>query len=243
MEEGDGMIQPVGFFKIHRELFVKPIWLQSTLEQQIILITLIAMANYSEKQWEWKGKKFKAKPGQFVTSLNSIVKDSGPGVTMQNVRTALKRFENLEFLTNESTKQGRLITIVNWELYQGQGEQPNKGVNSHLTKSQQRPNKQLTSKEECKEGKKERKEIYRCIQHLELSKKDFDKLLDKYSREDIDDVLDHMENYSGLKKYKSAYLTANNWLKRRIGEKGKQPAVESRDWKQYVKDRGGVTND
>ncbi|MFL0267237.1 hypothetical protein [Candidatus Clostridium radicumherbarum] len=50
------------------------------------------------------------------------------------------RFEKLGFLTNKSTKTGRLITIDNWELYQVELKQTNKGSNKDLTKSQQRPN-------------------------------------------------------------------------------------------------------
>lgn len=76
------------------------------------------MANHEENDWEWQGKKFKAEPGQFVTSLESIAKTAGKGITIDHVRTAIERFRKLDFLTNKSTKTGRLITIVNWESYQ-----------------------------------------------------------------------------------------------------------------------------
>lgn len=144
------MIQPVGYLKLWRELFTKPIWLESTPEQKTILITLLAMANFSNKEWEWKGKSYKAKRGQFVTSLDSIAKNAGTGISVQNVRTALKRFEKYEFLTSQSTNRNRLITIVNWELYQ----QNDNELTSNLTSSQQAANKQLTTREEGKEGKK-----------------------------------------------------------------------------------------
>jgi DnaD/phage-associated family protein len=153
------LIQPVGYFKIWRELFTKPIWLNSTPEQKTILITLLAMANYREKKWEWQGKPFECQPGQFITSLDSIQENCGQGVTIQNIRTALKRFEKLEFLTNQSTKTGRLITILNWELYQGDNEELNKDTNKDLTKTQQTANKQLTSREESKEVKKYIEEV------------------------------------------------------------------------------------
>lgn len=150
------MIQPIGHFKVWRALYTKPIWLKSTLEQQVILVTLIAMANFKENEWEWKGQKYVVKPGQFITSLESIRENTGGNVSVQNIRTALARFEKLGFLTNESTKTGRLITLVNWEDYQGTEEQPNKGNNKDLTKTQQRGNKDLTPIEEGnKEIKKE----------------------------------------------------------------------------------------
>jgi len=147
------MISGVGFFKLHRELFNKPIWLNSTPEQKTVLITILAMVNFRENEWEWKGKKFKTKPGQTVTSLDKIKQACGKGVSQQNVRTALKRLEKLEFLTNESTKDGRLVTIVNWALYQVEekNQQSNQqSPNIELTDDQQTPNKDLTPKEEGK---------------------------------------------------------------------------------------------
>lgn len=76
------------------------------------------MANHSSRTWEWNGEKFTVGPGQMVTSLESIALKSGKGVTTKMVRSALKRFEKLGFLTDQSSKRGRLITIVSWRLYQ-----------------------------------------------------------------------------------------------------------------------------
>ena len=76
------------------------------------------MANHAEKDWEWQGERYTCQPGQFITSLESISKKCGKDVTISKVRTALEKFEKYEFLTNQSTKRNRLITIVNWEKYQ-----------------------------------------------------------------------------------------------------------------------------
>ncbi|EPF5050210.1 hypothetical protein ACSSTF_004802, partial [Escherichia coli] len=91
-----------GWIKLYRQLLAKPIWQESTPEQKVILITLLSMANHEEREWEWQGAPYKANPGQFVTSLESIRKKCGKGISLQNVRTALKRFEKYGFLTNES---------------------------------------------------------------------------------------------------------------------------------------------
>lgn len=150
--------------KLYRNLLEKPIWKQSTPEQKTILITLIMMVNYTASEWEWEGKIFACEPGQIVTSLESIAQKSGKGISIQNVRTALKRFEKLGFLTDESTKSGRLITVENWGKYQGVDVEPNKEPNKDLTKSQQTSNKDLTPKKERKKGKKGRKEeIYKSV--------------------------------------------------------------------------------
>ena len=70
-----------GWIKLHRCLFEKAIWQNSTPEHKVILITLLGMANHSGKEWEWKGKQFKAEPGMLVTSLESISTKCGKGIS------------------------------------------------------------------------------------------------------------------------------------------------------------------
>ena len=65
-------------------------------------------------------------------------------------------------------------------------------------------------KEEDKEEDKE--SIYRSFAHLSIKNADVEKLLTKYSIDDIDEVLDSIENFKGNKKYSSLYLTASKWL-------------------------------
>ncbi|MCM3745126.1 hypothetical protein M3193_13380 [Sporosarcina luteola] len=130
-----------GWMKVHRSLLNKPIWTEATSEQKVVLMTLLMMANYEEKQWEWGGKVYVLQPGQFVTSLPMLVQRCGKGVTVQKIRTALKRFEAYGFLTDESTNQNRLITIVNWGSYQGNDCKLTGG----LTGNQQTGNRQLTA--------------------------------------------------------------------------------------------------
>ncbi|EAC4456492.1 DnaD domain-containing protein, partial [Listeria monocytogenes] len=145
----------LGWIKLHRDLKEKPIWKSSTPEQKTILVTLLMMANHKENEWEWRGKPFKAKPGEFVTSIKSITEECGKGISSQNVRTALKRFENYGFLTKKSTKVNTLINIVNWGVYQESENKPNTLANNQLTNDSQTANKQLTTNKnvrtkECK---------------------------------------------------------------------------------------------
>ncbi len=144
-----------GWIKLYRELLEKPIWFESTPEQKTILITLLLMANHEGRQWEWQGQKYYAAPGQFVTSLPKIVEACGPGISIKNVRTALKRFEKYGFLADKSTNKNRLITINNWAFYQdkpdGHGRQTGSQVadNRQATGSQVASNKNVRNKE-CK---------------------------------------------------------------------------------------------
>jgi hypothetical protein len=56
------------------------------------------------------------------------------------------------------------------------------------------------------------KDIYRAFAQLSISNQEVEKLLEKYSIEEIDEVLDSIENFKGNKKYTSLYLTATKWL-------------------------------
>lgn len=147
-----------GWVKLYRELKSKSIWQLSSPEQKVVLITILLLANHEENKWEWKGEQFTCKPGQLITSLNSLVRECGDGVSIQNVRTALDRFEKLGFLTNVSTKTGRLITVLNWEKYQGNDSVTNKGSHKEVTKTSQRANKELTPNKNDKECYKNDKE-------------------------------------------------------------------------------------
>ena len=143
-----------GWVKMHRTIMDKPIWTEATAEQKVLLMTLVMMAAYDKRQWDWKGTQYVLQPGQLITSLPSLVQKCGKDVTVQKIRTALKRFERYGFLTNESTRQNRLITIVNWDVYQ-QGE----GLaTDDSTDGQQTYNRQITSNKNVKNVKKEKKE-------------------------------------------------------------------------------------
>ncbi|HGQ6594215.1 TPA: DnaD domain protein [Listeria monocytogenes] len=160
-----------GWVKLHRDLKEKPIWRSSTPEQKTILVTLLMMANHKENEWEWMGKPFKAKPGEFVTSIKSITEECGKGISSQNVRTALKRFENYGFLTKESTKVNTLINIVNWGVYQDSENKSNTLANKQLTNDSQTANKQLTTNKNVRT--KECNKDNNNINNSDLNFKDF----------------------------------------------------------------------
>ncbi|PTJ69572.1 DnaD domain protein [Mammaliicoccus sciuri] len=193
----------VGYLKLWRSLVDKPIWKQSTPEHKAILIQLLVMADYTGNEWEYKNETYKTEPGQFVTSLKNIAEECGKGISVQNVRSALARFERLGFITNKSTKSNRLITIVNWGFYQSNDNITNKGINnvsnSLLTNDQQRGNKEVTTKEEVK--KKRSKEIKNIKKEDSKSVFDFFQengfgVLSAYTTEDISQYLDAFENDS-----------------------------------------------
>lgn len=108
-------------------------------------MTLLLGVNHEENEWEFKGKIYKVQPGQVVTSLETIQKKCAKDVSIQNIRTALLKLEKWGFLTSESTNRNRLITVVNWEVYQSKDK--------NQQADQQTTNKQLTTNKNDKELK------------------------------------------------------------------------------------------
>lgn len=171
------------------------------------------MANHEYNQWEWKGEKYECNPGQFITSLQNIAKTAGKGISTQNVRTALVRFEKLQFLTNESTRQGRLITILKWEPYQVKKYYANKAINKHLTNDQQTPNKHLTTNNN-ENNVKMKINKYKYAEFVKLTKKEYQKLVSDYGEAFTQKCIDKLDNYKGAKgkRYKSDYRAIKSWV-------------------------------
>jgi hypothetical protein len=134
-----------GWIKLHRKLKDSPLYRDCNSKQRDILINLLLAVNHKPNKWIFKGEEYEVKQGQIVTSLESIANMCAKDVTVQNVRTALLKFEKHGFLTNKSTNKNRLITVVNWQVYQG--EEENQQTN------QQAINKQLTTNKNVKNDK------------------------------------------------------------------------------------------
>lgn len=199
------MTEKEGWIKLHRCLIDKAIWTTSTVEQRVILITILCLVNHAKKQWDWNGKKFICEPGQLITSLPSLASKSG--CSIQNIRTALKKFKKYEFLTDESTATGRLITVVNWEKYQAKEDK----LTGLPTDDQQTPNRPLTPNKNDKKDKNDKEDIYspskqifeywnlqKIIIHKELTEdiqKSITKSLNKY---DLGIILLAISRYSKI---------------------------------------------
>ena len=179
--------------------------------------------------------------GQFATSLAKIAADTG--LSIQNVRTALKHLELTGELTSKSQGKYRIITILNYCRYQD----TNKVSNSDLTANQQGTNKELTSElttieEYKKERKEERKNIYttplppskgrttnqkKADKNIEL----FTEKIPVYGFSDrvIATMLDWMR-YKGEEKgfqYKeTSMITLCNQVKRNIEKHGDSAVIE-----------------
>jgi hypothetical protein len=128
-----------GWIKIHRK-FLTWEWYDD-INTKTLFLHLLIMANHEEKQW----RGLTIKRGQRLTSLPSLAKETS--LSVQNIRTSLKRLESTGELTGQSTNRNRLITICNYEKYQMKS-QASQQANQHST------NRQLTANKNVKNKKK-----------------------------------------------------------------------------------------
>ena len=77
-----------------------------------LFIYLLLKANYCDL--EYRGRIVRR--GQLVTSLPKL--STGVGLTIQQTRTALLHLKSTGEITDESTNQDRIITVVNYDRYQ-----------------------------------------------------------------------------------------------------------------------------
>jgi DNA-binding transcriptional MerR regulator len=133
-----------GWIKIHRK-FLDWEWFNKSEAVHLFLFMLIK-ANH--KSGKWQGIDIER--GQFISSLANI--SNATGISVQTIRTILKKLEKTNEIELKSTSQYTIVTICKYECYQDENETSNKPI----TNNQQTTNKQLTTNKNEKNVKNER---------------------------------------------------------------------------------------
>ena len=183
-----------GWIKIHRK-FLDWEWFNKSEAVHLFLYMLIK-ANHKDAKWQGND----VKRGQFISSLGNI--SNATGISIQQIRTILKKLEKTNEIELKSTSQFTIVTICKYECYQDENETTNKP----LTNNQQTTNKQSTTN---KNDKKEKNEKEVILDSWIDYRKSIRKAL---SQATINTILKKMESYSNEQcKYVINNSIENGW--------------------------------
>ena len=160
-----------GFVKLHRSMLSWE-WFKDDKTAHFFIYCLL--------RCNWEDGNFqgvKVKKGQFISTVRHMADESG--LTVQEVRTALKHLKLTHELTQEVThlpsNRFSLISVVNWDLYQ---EGLTHDLTHVLTHDQHTANTPLTHDQHIYKNnkkKKEEKEVKKSDPY-EIDTSDWDKL-------------------------------------------------------------------
>ena len=189
------MVNNNGWIKLHRQILEWEWYSDNNCFR--VFLHLILKANHKEKRY----KGIELNSGQIITSRDILAKETG--LSSQQIRTALNKLISTNEITSVTSSQGTILQVVNYEKYQLS--------TNEITNEQPTSNQRATTNNKEKNNKEN---IYRSFEHLSISVSDFNKLCVNYTKEQIDEILDQIQNYRKNKEYSSLYLTAKKWLKK-----------------------------
>ena len=142
------MAEKSTYIKVDRNI-VHWRWFQ---DRKVLQVWLWILVNANIQEREWLGRTVLR--GQVITSVSTIKQQTD--LSIQEVRTALSKLKSTGEITIESTSKYSVISIQNYDKYQGMATR-------HKTNEQQTNNKPLvdgatTTKEYIITKEKERKE-------------------------------------------------------------------------------------
>lgn len=181
-----------GWIKIYRSLMNKAYYKKDS-EKVHLWIHLIMKATHDGKEEILGGKPIICKPGQFTTGRNQLVLETG--INRSKIERILTYFEKIEHqIEQQTTNTNRLISILNWHLYQNSKQQIEQQVSNERATSEQ----QVSTLQECKEYKEIHTPVFSIQKINDWYQNEIEKNLEKKE----------IENYKQL----TEFLTGKNEL-------------------------------
>jgi hypothetical protein len=136
------MTNSQGWIMLYRQ-FLEWEWYNDT-NTKVLFIHLILKANHKDNRY--KGRLIKR--GTLLTGRSMLSKEVG--LSEQQVRTSLSKLKSTNEITIESTKQGTVIMIVNYDKYQS--------ATNEVTTEQPTSNQRVTTNNNDNKEKNEKKD-------------------------------------------------------------------------------------
>lgn len=202
--------------KLYRKLEDSSFYLDSRIVH--LWVHILIKARAFEEKTIFGGNEITLNPGQFVTGRKKLSRETG--IEESKIQRSLKVFEKCLMIEQQTNSQSRLITVLNWDTYQGSEQQMNNKRTANEqqmntikeSKKEERKNKNNTSKpENINKGKTEAPnvtdfEITENLQKWSIEKGVSPDQLEKYIEECL--------IWHGAKgnRYKNWSKTIQNWI-------------------------------
>ena len=108
-----------GYIKLYRSLKDKGYYKNSKYVH--LWIYLLLKASYMETEYLFEDKIYHLLPGQFITGRKTISKETG--ISETTIERILSCFENEHQIGQQKNNKFRIISILNWNIYQQDGQQ------------------------------------------------------------------------------------------------------------------------
>lgn len=228
-----------GWIKLHRKLLENPIVCKDA-DHLAVWTYLLLKATHRERDSIFKGERITLKPGQLIAGRKSIA--SFLKINEIKVQRILKLLENEHQIEQQTSNRNRLITILNWDLYQGNEQQDEQQMNNKRTTDEQ----QMNTYKNVKKDKND-KNIYIVIFDYWNSKKIIvhKKLTDKIKRKisgaldthSPDELKKAIDNYHTVLTGDEYYWTYK-WTLEDFLQRGLEKFLTDACFENYKKDKG-----
>lgn len=111
-----------GWIKLHRKLLCNPIVCKDA-EHLAVWVYLLLQATHEDRQALFNGEKITLSAGQLLTTYQTIANDLK--ISKLNVQRIINDMRNDTQIDTLTDRRQSLITLNNWELYQGTFDTPN----------------------------------------------------------------------------------------------------------------------
>jgi hypothetical protein len=126
-----------GFIQLHRKILNWE-WYDDHNTTRLF-IHILMKANYEDKSHH--GETIKR--GSFKTGRIALANETG--LSQQQIRTSLLKLKKSQEITIKSTNKYSVITVVNYDSYQGKDAEHNQQFNQQITNKQPTNNQQITT--------------------------------------------------------------------------------------------------
>jgi hypothetical protein len=194
----------IGWIKLHRQ-FKDWEWYNKS-EMVHLFIHCLIKSNFKEGNFQG----IEVEKGSFITSIKHLSDETN--ISIQTVRTCLKKLQLTKEIDVKSTNKLTKITICKYDSYQYESNEANK----QLTNNQQTTNKQLTTIEEYKESKEEkRNKSFDIFWNIYDKKVDTKKCREKFLKltdDEVSIILNVVKKYVDSKTDKQFLKNPLTWL-------------------------------